>query len=66
MQDLDEIVPRETGRDAQLAKKQAARVARRERDVSPGWWLLCGCMVAAWWLHSSACRMTIHRLMVAA
>eukprot|EP00045_Choanoeca_perplexa_P004187 m.36037 g.36037 ORF g.36037 m.36037 type:complete len:285 (-) comp12441_c0_seq5:34-888(-) len=34
-EDLEELVPRETGREAQLAKKRAARAARRERDVSP-------------------------------
>ena len=53
-QDMEEMVPRETGRDAQLAKKQAARVARRQRDVSPGqcvWLTLAsvhgGCVAAS-------------------
>eukprot|EP00730_Choanoeca_flexa_P018741 TRINITY_DN9130_c0_g1_i2.p1 TRINITY_DN9130_c0_g1~~TRINITY_DN9130_c0_g1_i2.p1 ORF type:complete len:204 (+),score=35.88 TRINITY_DN9130_c0_g1_i2:245-856(+) len=34
-EDMEELVPKETGREARIAKKRAARDARRQRDVSP-------------------------------
>lgn len=33
---LDELVPRETGREARISKRRGVNESRRERSVSPG------------------------------